>query len=94
MVLEIVSDSSVEKDNAILRELYWKAGIQEYWLVDARGEELRFEILLHAPNEYVATASDTGWNRSEVFDKSFRLTRKSDELGHPEITLEMTAVHS
>jgi Uma2 family endonuclease len=37
MVLEVVSASSVEPDTQTLRELYWAAGIKEYWLVDARG---------------------------------------------------------
>src|SRR5205823_9972930 len=35
MVLEVVSDSSVEKDTVILRQAYAEAGIREYWLVDA-----------------------------------------------------------
>jgi Uma2 family endonuclease len=41
MVLEVVSDSSLQKDTVHLRELYWKAGVAEYWLVDARGSESR-----------------------------------------------------
>ena len=36
LVLEVVSKSSVRKDTVILRDLYYKAGIEEYWLVDAR----------------------------------------------------------
>src|SRR4051812_15201215 len=44
MVLEVVSDSSVEKDTVRLPELYRRAGIPEFWRVDARGE-LRFEVL-------------------------------------------------
>ena len=43
MVLEVVSDSSVRKDYELLREAYWKAGIREYWLVDARGERLELD---------------------------------------------------
>src|SRR5438105_1116462 len=31
MVLEIVSASSVIKDTATLMELYWQAGVKEYW---------------------------------------------------------------
>src|SRR5438034_8705720 len=38
MVLEVVSESSVAKDNDTLRQAYWEAGIPEYWLVDARGD--------------------------------------------------------
>ena len=35
MALEVVSDSSERKDTRILFEAYYKAGIREYWLVDA-----------------------------------------------------------
>lgn len=89
MVLEVVSDSSVEKDTEILRELYWKAGIREYWLVDARGERIEFQILRHTARGYVATRPSGGWRKSAVFGKSFRLTRQLDDLGHPDFTLDV-----
>ena len=77
MVLEVVSDSSVEKDNDVLMDLYWKAGIREYWLVDARGERIEFQILRHTARGYVATRPSGGWRKSAVFSgKSFRLTRQ------------------
>jgi Uma2 family endonuclease len=63
-LLEIVSAGSVEKDTQTLRELYWKAGIAEYWLVDARGERLAFDILRHAAKGYVATRKAAGWLKS------------------------------
>src|SRR5271169_4627478 len=44
MVLEIVSSSSVEKDTVTLPDLYWRAGIPEYWLVDARSSRPQFDI--------------------------------------------------
>jgi len=44
MVLEVVSASSVVKDTETLLQLYWQAGIPEYWLVDARGEALEFTV--------------------------------------------------
>jgi Uma2 family endonuclease len=89
MVLEVVSTSSVEKDNVTLFDLYWRAGIQEYWLVDARGERLVFDIWRHTPKGYVPTRKQGGWIRSTVFGKSFRLTRQMDERGDPEYTLEV-----
>ena len=52
MVLEVVSDSSVEKDNELLMDLYRKAGIREYWLVDAQGERIEFQILHHTTRGY------------------------------------------
>lgn len=89
MVLEIVSASSVTKDTGTLMDLYWRAGIPEYWVVDARAERLSFEIFRHTPEGYVATRRQAGWVRSRVFGKSFRLTRRKDELGNPEFTLSV-----
>lgn len=89
MVLEIVSDSSVKKDTVTLRELYWEAGIPEYWLEDARGEEPEFTILRRGPRDYAAVRRQGGWLKSAVFGKSFRLTRQTAEDGNPEYTLEV-----
>lgn len=89
MVLEIISRSSVRKDKVVLRRLYWEAGVPEFWLVDARGDELHFDILRHTPKGYVAARKPGGWIKSKVFGKSFRLTVQPDELGDPEYTLEV-----
>ena len=40
MTLEVVSPSSVQKDTSVLPEMYWRAGIVEFWLVDARGHDV------------------------------------------------------
>jgi Uma2 family endonuclease len=71
------------------RELYWQAGIAEYWLVDARGETLEFTIFQRGPRGYVATRRQGGWLKSKVLGKSFRLIRHIDALEHPEFTLEV-----
>lgn len=89
MVLEVVSTSSVEKDTEILRELYWRAGIAEYWLVDARGDPLEFDVLRHSAKGYAATRKQAGWSKSTVFGRSFKLSRHTDALGHPEYTLHV-----
>jgi Uma2 family endonuclease len=89
MVLEVISPTSVEKDTVVLRDLYWQAGILEYWLVDARGERLQFDVLRRRRDGYVETRKQAGWVKSPVFGKSFRLTSASDELGNPEYTLSM-----
>jgi Uma2 family endonuclease len=89
MVLEIVSTSSVEKDNITQFDLYWRAGIREFWLVDARGDELVFDIWRHTPKGYVTTRKQAGWMKSTVFGKSFRLARQTDERGDPEYLLEV-----
>ena len=84
MVLEVVSTSSVRKDCESLRELYWKAGIAEYWLVDARGDQLQFDILRRTSRGYSVTRKSVGWIKSTVFEQSFRLIRKTNEWGHPQ----------
>jgi Uma2 family endonuclease len=89
IVLEVVSDSSVRKDTVRLRDLYWKAGVREYWLVDARQEAPTFEILRHGGKGFVTTRKRDGWLMSVVLGKSFRLTQHADPLGHPAFTLEM-----
>lgn len=89
MVLEVVSSTSVEKDTLVLRGLYCQADIAEYWLVDARGGRLQFDILRRHPDGYMPTQEQGGWLESAVFGKSFRLSSRPDELGHPEYTLSV-----
>jgi Uma2 family endonuclease len=89
MVLEVVSDSSVDKDTVVLRQAYAEAGIREYWLVDARQEPLRFDILRLTDRGYVATRKRSGWVRSEVFDRWFHLAQQPGSHGFPQFTLEV-----
>ncbi len=89
MVLEVVSDSSVRKDYELLREAYGKAGIREYWLVDARGDRLEFQILKHTSKGYSPTRMVGGWLKSSVFRNSFRLLRLTNKRGNPQFTLEV-----
>jgi Uma2 family endonuclease len=91
MVLEIVSKTSMRKDTATLRELYGRAGVREYWLVDARGESPQFDVLRHTPEGYAAAESKEGWQRSEVFGREFRFIQQTNPLGHPQYTLEVRA---
>lgn len=88
-VLEIVSKSSVYKDTKQLKRAYHKAGIPEYWLVDARGETISFQILHWSKRSYVTAPNKDGWQYSRVFDRWFRLTRERDDMGLWEYTLEM-----
>ncbi len=81
MVLEVVSPTSVQKDTRVLRDLYWRAGVQEYWLADPRGDDLAFDILKRGPKGYFAARKQAGWLRSSVFGKSFRLIRRDNEVG-------------
>lgn len=87
MVLEVISDSSVEKDTQVLHKLYWLAGIREYWLVDVRGGKLRFDILHRGKKGFVATRRQSGWLKSAVFGRSFQLRQETDPLGDPQFVL-------
>lgn len=87
MVLEVVSPSSEDKDLVRLLELYFRAGIPEYWLIDARGTDPRFDIFRRGPKGYVATRKRGGFLRSAVFARGFRLDLGADPLGHPRVTL-------
>lgn len=89
MILEIVSKTSQRKDKEVLRDLYWKAGIAEYWLVDARIDPAEFDILRHTENGYVPTTTEDGWLKSEVLGRQFRLVRQTDPLGHPQFVVEV-----
>lgn len=83
LVVEIVSDSSVSKDTKRLPVAYFAAGVREFWLIDARREELRFQILRRAKDEFVpTTADDQGYQHSEVLDVWYDLDRQQNQRGH------------
>ena len=87
MVLEVVSPTSRRKDTVVLRELYWRAGVREYWLANPARQGLTFDILRHGPKGYIAVRKQGGWIRSGVFGASFRLSRGTDPVGLPAYTL-------
>ena len=75
LILEIVSNSSVKKDTQELREAYHRAGVPEYWLVDARKEQIEFHVLQHRKSKYFPTKRKEGYHWSNVFARLFRLER-------------------
>lgn len=79
-VCEIVSDSSVEKDTQLLFDAYHRAGVREYWLIDARGSEIDFQLLVWSPDGYQAEETREGWQVSPVFGREFQFTRTRDRL--------------
>lgn len=83
VVLEIVSKTSVTKDTELLPELYWRAGIAEYWLADVRDGKRSFQILQHTPQGYVGVQAVDGWLTSDVLGRRFQLQARLDPLGHP-----------
>jgi Uma2 family endonuclease len=77
LVVEVVSDGSVKKDTQRLPPLYARAGIPELWLVDARSEDLRFEIhTLHGGRYEIVRQDEKGWVHSPRLQRFFRLVRR------------------
>ena len=82
-VVEIVSNSSVRKDTRVLKKKYFQAGINEYWLIDARKAAIDFQLLTRGERGYVPVAADRqGYRKSTVFPLKFKLTRERDRIGH------------
>lgn len=76
LVVEIVSDSSVKKDTSRLPALYAKTGVPELWLVDARGEDLRFDVFTLRDGQYQPVALEAdGWTRSPLLGHAFHFVR-------------------
>ncbi|MGA2033058.1 MAG: Uma2 family endonuclease [Thermoguttaceae bacterium] len=82
LIVEIVSDSSATKDTQRLPAAYWRAGVREFWLADARGPALLFQIYHAGPSAYQPAQADSeGFQYSTVLAKWFRLTRQSASHG-------------
>jgi Uma2 family endonuclease len=89
LVVEIVGDRSVTKDTARLPVAYFRAGVLEYWLMDARKESLVFRIHQRGPSGYVPVPVDAdGFQYSAVFGCWFRLARRRDRRGGWSFDLE------
>lgn len=87
-ICEIVSDASVEKDTQLLMKAYHHDGISEYWLIDARGEEIEFQLLVWNQTAYAQAEIRDGWAYSPVFQQEFRLTRHRSPLGRWQYDLQ------
>ena len=88
-VLEVVSRSSVAKDTRVLRAAYHRAGVPEYWIIDARFDAIDFQVLRRRRDRYVVVAPRGGWHRSPVFGRGFRLERRRNRMGRWKYTLEV-----
>ncbi len=89
MVLEVISSRSVRKDKKVLRALYHRAGVREYWLVEARQTPPRLDILRHQAEDYVPSQERDGWLESNLFGHEFQLIQDTDPLGYPLYTLNL-----
>jgi Uma2 family endonuclease len=91
LIVEIVSDASAAKDTRRLPEAYFRAGVGEFWLADARSGQLFFRI--HGRGESAfepAAVDDGGFQPSGVFGRLFRLDGARDEEGHWAFDLQVT----
>lgn len=75
------------KDTIWLPEAYHAASVREYWLVDARGEEINFTLRVWRSNEFEIPPDVDGWRDSEVFGCAVRLDRERDRVGGWSYTL-------
>jgi len=91
-VLEVVSKFSLTKDTKLLRRQYFQAGIPEYWLVNARGKEIDFQILNRGESDYVSLGSGADWQRSRIFLRKFRLVRRRGRMNLWEYTLRVKSL--
>lgn len=89
MMLEVVSPSSVRKDTRLLPAAYFRAGVREFWLVDARSSKLEFQIFIWREAGYAPSSPNDGWLSSAVFDRQFRLERERDRRGAWRYTLQV-----
>ena len=82
LIIEVVSDTSVDEDTAWCMSKYSDAGIPEYWVIDARSEPIRFAIHRWTSKGYAAVRRFEGWSKSSVLDYSFRFVPGESQLGH------------
>ena len=75
LVVEIVSDSSEAKDLRRLPKLYAQAGVEELWLLDARGDTMRFDIRHPHQGDWI-TAPEKDFQESRILSRRLRLRRE------------------
>ncbi len=87
VVLEVLSDSSLRKDRVRLKAAYESARIPEYWMVDARGDQISFEIFTLDGRAYRPSAPPDQPQTSRVLGARFRLRRARNRVGRYTYTL-------
>jgi Uma2 family endonuclease len=83
LIVEVVSDTSVNKDTRRLPAAYSRAGVREFWLADARGASPVLVIHAPGPNGFEPVARDAdGFQPSAVLGRRFRLDAARDHRGN------------
>ena len=77
----------MHKDREKLLAGYERAGVGEYWIVDALGDEIVFDLYVAGPAGIQLQTAAAGWRASPVFGESFRLERARDSRGGWQYTL-------
>lgn len=89
LVIEVVSDSSEDKDYERQMRAYFDAGVKEYWVIDARSQPGKFDIYKASAKGFAAVRKTGGWVKSAVLGRSFRLNVGKDPLGNPDYVLRV-----
>ena len=92
LVVEVVSPTFARKDLVKLRAGYARAGIPEYWIVDARRDPHRFEILHLVDGSYEASAPPDLPQPSQVFRRAFVLEARTNQVGRTDFRLRTVMV--
>jgi Uma2 family endonuclease len=88
LIVEIVSDTSVAKDTRRLPAAYFRAGVREFWLADARGAAPTLVIHARGPTGFEPVAADgEGFQASGVLGYRYRLDSARHRLGHRTFSL-------
>lgn len=56
-------------------------GVPEYWIIDARGQTVRFQVLSRTNENYVAVADAAQPQPSRVLRRTFRIARARNRAG-------------
>jgi Uma2 family endonuclease len=94
LVVEVVSDSSTAKDAKRLVDLYARAGVREYLVVDARPQALKATLYRLPPDGgrfgSPVKADARGFLASEVLERRFRLGRSPGRHGSWRYRVELS----
>ena len=95
LIVEVVSKTSIRKDTVIFPERYFVAGAEEYWLIDARGREVDFQLFRRGSSAFETVPVDTdGMCCSQVLSADVKLSRERNRRGTYRYTLELRAMSS
>lgn len=88
IVIEIISPSSEDVDAEWLMSAYHEAGIPEYWLIDAREEDILFNIHKRGKKGYITTRKQDSWTKSTILGRWFQFARTRLKQGYHVVRLE------